>query len=78
MQIMADKGLLVRNTNQRSHVYTPALESEEVQSNILDHILKTVFRGSRSDLVMQALGHHEASHEELEKIRKFINNMEEK
>lgn len=78
MQIMADKGLLVRNTKQRSHVYSPSVPSEEVQSDILDHVLKTVFRGSRTDLVMQALGNHHASQEELEMIRKFINNMEEK
>lgn len=78
MQIMAEKGLLIRNTNQRSHVYTPALPSGEVQTHILDHVLKTVFRGSRSELVMKALGNHAASRDELEKIRNFINEMEEK
>ena len=78
MQIMADKGLLTRDTDQRSHVYTPTLQPEEVQSTILDHIVKTVFRGSRSSLVMQALGNHTASDEELEEIRLLINQMKEK
>jgi len=78
MQIMVEKGLLTRDTDQRSHVYTPALQPEEVQSTILDHIVKTVFRGSRSNLVMQALGNHMASDEELEKIRELINQMKEK
>ncbi len=59
MQIMADKGLLSRDTDHRSHVYTPTLESHEVQSTILDHILKTVFKGNRSNLVVQALGNHQ-------------------
>ena len=78
MQIMADKGLLTRDTDSRSHVYTPTLPPEEVQSTILDHIVKTVFRGSRSNLVMQALGNHTASNEELEEIRNLINQMKEK
>ncbi len=78
MQIMADKGLLSRNTDHRSHVYAPILHSEEVQSTILDHILKTVFKGSRSNLVMQALGNHAASNEELEEIRVLIEKMKDK
>ena len=78
MQIMADKGLLTRDTDHRSHVYTPTLQSEEVQSTILDHIVKTVFRGSRSSLVIQALGNRTASDEELEEIRMLINQMKEK
>ena len=78
MQIMADKGLLTRDTNHRSHVYTPTLRSEEVQSSILDHVLKTVFKGSRSSLVMQALGNHSATKEEMEESRALIKKMEDK
>lgn len=78
MQIMTDKGLLTRDTDHRSHVYTPTLKSEEVQSTILDHVLKTVFKGSRSSLVMQALGNHSATNEEMEEIRELIEKMKEK
>jgi len=78
MQIMTDKGQLIRDTKSRSHVYAPTLQSEDVQSTILNHILKTVFKGSRSSLVMQALGNHVASKEELEEIRLLIKKMEEK
>lgn len=78
MQIMADKGLLTRDTDHRSHVYTPALPSDEVQSSILDHIVRTVFKGNRSSLVMQALGNHPVSQEELKEIRNLIEKMEDK
>jgi predicted transcriptional regulator len=77
MQIMSEKELLSRNTTQRSHVYTPSLPSDEVQSSILDHILKTVFKGSRSSMVIQALGNHQVSSGELEEIKKVIEEMEE-
>ena len=78
MQIMAEKELLTRDTEHRSHVYTPTLQSEEGQSTILDHVLKTVFKGSRSNLVMQALGNHSVTKEEMEEIRLLIKNMEDK
>ncbi len=78
MQIMAEKELLTRDTEHRSHVYTPTLQSEEVQSTILDHVLKTVFKGSRSNLVMQALGNHSVAKEEMEEIRLLIKKMEDK
>ena len=78
MQIMTEKGLLVRNTEHRSHIYAPTLQSEEVQSSVLDHVVKTVFRGNRSSLILQALGTHTSSSEELDEIKALIKKMEEK
>jgi len=77
MQIMIEKGLLTRDTAQRSHVYAPALLPDDVQSNMLDHVLKTVFRGDRSKLVLQALGNHEVTPEELSELKAIISKMEE-
>jgi predicted transcriptional regulator len=77
MQIMTEKGLLTRDTAQRSHVYAPVLLPDDVQSNMLDHVLKTVFRGDRSKLVLQALGNHEVTPEELSELKAIINKMEE-
>jgi len=78
MQIMAEKSILSRDTAKRSHVYSPTLPPEEVKSSILDHVLMTVFKGSRSSLVVQALGNHKVSEEELDEIKKAIKAMEEK
>jgi len=78
MQIMTEKGLLSRDTDKRSHVYSPLLESEEVQSTMLDHVLKTVFKGNRSRLVLQALGKNDASPEEIREIKTWINKQEDK
>ena len=78
MQIMTEKGLLSRDTGQRSHVYSPLLQSEEVQFTMLEHILKTVFKGNRSNLVLQALGNQDASPEEISEIKSLIKKLEEK
>jgi BlaI family penicillinase repressor len=78
MQIMTEKGLLTRDTAQRSHIYTPALRPEDVQANILDHVLNTVFMGDRSRLVLQALGNHNITSEELEELKTLIQKIEER
>jgi predicted transcriptional regulator len=77
MQIMAEKGLLTRDTGARSHIYSPLLRSEEVQSTLLDHLLKTAFKGNRSSLVIQALGKDKATPEEISEIKSLIQKWEE-
>lgn len=76
MQIMADKGLVRRNVESRTHVYEAAISEAEAQKELLHGFLHTAFRGSAMKLVMQALGSHQASREELDEIRKFIETME--
>jgi predicted transcriptional regulator len=78
MQIMAEKGMLERDTGQRSHVYSPTLEPEEVQSGILDHVIRTVFKGQASRLVISALGSHTTSSEEMEEIKAMIESLQKK
>jgi predicted transcriptional regulator len=77
MQIMTEKELLTRDTAHRSHVYAPALPSDQVKSTILDHVLKTVFNGNRSSLIVQALGNKRVTVKELNEIKRLIEEMEE-
>lgn len=78
MQIMYDKGLLKRNTDQRSHIYEAIVKENETKKNLLKEFVHTTYRGSASALILQALGHHTASNEELKKIKDFIKDLEEK
>lgn len=78
MQIMHEKGLLTRDTSSKTHVYAAAISQEHTQRQLLDKMIDTVFNGSASQLVMQALGHHQSSSEELDKIRQYLKEMEEK
>lgn len=78
MQIMADKGLLTRNTETRTHVYEAAAPEEDTQQQLLRKFVDSTFRGSAMKLVMQALGNHEASAEELDEIKALIEKMEKK
>ena len=72
MQIMHEKGLLVRNTDRKIHLYEAAIDKTETQSQIVNKLVSKLFSGSPADLVMQALGSNKTSNEELNKIEKLI------
>jgi len=78
MQIMNEKGILTRESEGRTHVYKPKISQEEIQGKLVDRLLETAFGGSASNLVMQALGNHKSSKEELEKIKDLIKKLEDK
>jgi BlaI family penicillinase repressor len=76
MQIMHDKGLLHRNDETRSHVYSPAVKKESMQKQAVSKIIDGMFKGSPAKLIMHALGNHRASGEEIEEIKNYLNEME--
>jgi len=45
---------------------------EQAQQTALDKIISTVFEGSTADLVIQALGNHRASNDEISAIKKYL------
>ena len=78
MQIMADKGLLRRDESQFKHVYKPAMTEEKAQKLLVGELLEKAFSGSAEKLVMRALSAKKVSAKELTKIRKMLDEFEEK
>ncbi len=76
MQIMYEKGLVKRDDTNRSHVYEAVISQDKTRNLMVDKLIKTLFQGSSSKLVLQALGHHKATKEELAAIRKYLDEME--
>lgn len=76
MQLMFEKKLLKRDETTRSHLYSAAVKEKETQGVLLDRFLETAFGGSALKLVMQALGNHKASKEEISQIRELLDNLE--
>lgn len=77
MQIMAEKGLVEREMDGRTHIYHAVARQEDAQVSMLDRLLETAFGGSASKLVIQALGNHKTSESELEEIKQLIRKLEE-
>jgi len=78
MQIMHAKGMVNRDEQNRSHIYRPATNQKETQNSLLKNLVNTAFGGSAQNLVMQALGQENPSKEELEEIRAFLDQLEQK
>jgi predicted transcriptional regulator len=76
MQIMAEKSLVKRNEENRTHIYEAAVNESDTQKQMLDKFLDVAFRGSAAKLVMQALGNGRTSKAELEEIRKLLDQMD--
>lgn len=77
MQIMTEKGLVIRDTSSRSHIYSANVSEDDTKGKLLDGFLTNTFQGSAGSLVMQALGNHKTSPEELEKIKTLIKEIEQ-
>jgi predicted transcriptional regulator len=75
MQIMAEKGLLVRDKSDRTHVYKANVAEERMQKQLVGDMLERVFSGSAEKLVMRALSAKKVSARELAKIRKMVDEL---
>jgi len=78
MQIMTEKGLLIRDESQFKHIYKPAISQERTQKQLVGDLLERAFSGSAEKLVMRALSAKKVSAGELAKIRKILDEMEGK
>ncbi len=76
MQIMQKKGLLGRKKQGKTHMYHPLITEKETQGHLLDKLLDSAFGGSAATLVMQALGKHRTSPEELDEIRQLLDQLD--
>src|SRR5258708_37963541 len=78
MQIMNEKGLVKRDDSFKTHIYQAAVSKEKTQKHLLGKMINTLFGGSSTELVIQALGNHKASPAELEEIQQLLNNLRKK
>lgn len=77
MQLMfSPKKLVVRNTDSRVHIYEANVTEKETQNALLQKFVDRAFKGSAMELVMQTLGNHQATSEELEQIKALIQSIE--
>jgi BlaI family transcriptional regulator, penicillinase repressor len=72
MNVMADKGLLIREPQGRAFVYRPTDERERTRGRMVGDLLGRVFDGSARELVAHLLDETRPSARELEEIRKAI------
>ena len=77
MQIMTEKGLVKRDESGRTHIYRPAAPAERTQKHLVREIVNRAFQGSSQKLVMQALSDRRISKQELDEIRRLLDELGE-
>jgi predicted transcriptional regulator len=76
MQLMAAKGLVVRDESARTHVYRAAAPQKQTQQRLVNDLLERAFGGSAEQLVMRALSAKKVPPKELAKIREILDKLE--
>jgi len=78
LQIMTVKGSVTRNEHDRAHVYVACQPAERTKRQLAGEMMEKVFGGSASELVLHALSGQKASHDEIEEIRRMLDEYERK
>jgi len=76
LQIMTSKGTVRRNETHRAHVYEACLPAEQTKRQLAGDMLQRVFEGSASQLMMHALAGRKASPEEIQELRRILEEYE--
>jgi predicted transcriptional regulator len=76
LQIMTEKGLVIRDDSERAHVYQARPTEEQAQRRLVVDLLDRAFGGSAQQLVLRALTARKASPEELAEIRRILDDLE--
>ncbi len=75
LQVMADKGLVLREENVRPHRYAPTKPKEKTQANLLADLAQRAFCGSVRKLMVRAVEDGALTSKELAEIRALIDSV---
>lgn len=78
MQIMFEKGMLTREAQGKMHIYAAVIKREKAREQVVQKMIDTMFSGSASQLVMQALGNHTSSKKEIDEIKAYLDKLSKK
>lgn len=72
LNVMLDKGLVVREMQGRAHVYRARKSRENTLGGVIKDLLGRAFQGSTTSLITQVLEQSKPSADELKEIRRAI------
>ena len=78
MQIMTEKGLLVRDHSVRPQIYRAAQPQQRMQRSMVRDLVARAFGGSSARLVLQALSDRKATAAERRQIRELLDSLDAK
>lgn len=76
MQIMTDKGTLVRDESVRPQIFSVSQARSKTQKQLVADLLERAFGGAPGNLVLAALSSKETTPEERKKIQELLDKHE--
>ena len=76
MQIMTEKGSLVRDESVRPQIYRAARPQRQIQQGIVRDLVSRAFGGSAASLAMHALSDKTSTAEERRQIRELLDALD--
>jgi BlaI family penicillinase repressor len=72
LRILEDKGYVAHDKVARAFIYRPVVDARQARRRALRHLATRLFNGSPSLLVMNVLHDEEMDPEELQRLKKLI------
>ncbi len=76
LAVMRQKKLVTRNEKAQPYVYRAAHSRAKTGKRMLGELVEKVYDGSSMSLVLQALSSSEPTKEELDEVRRLLDQME--
>jgi len=76
MQLMHEKGMVLRDNTEMTHVYFAALKEEPTKKFLLQRFVDSLYNGSTTQLMMQLLGESKKSKKELALLKEMLDKLE--
>jgi predicted transcriptional regulator len=78
MQIMTEKGSLIRDDSVRPQQYRAAQARQQTQRGIIRDVIDRAFGGSSATLIVQALSDRRSTADERRQIRELLDRLDAK
>jgi BlaI family transcriptional regulator, penicillinase repressor len=77
MQIMHEKGMLLRDESAMTHIYSSILNEQRTKKAVLNKLVDSMYNGSVKGLMLELLGHDNTTSKDWEEIKQLLNKMKD-
>lgn len=78
LSVMLEKGLVKRDENASPHIWRAAMSRDSAGKRMVKELVENVYDGAAMSLVLHALKSAKASSQELDEVRRLLDEMEGK
>ena len=77
MQIMHEKGMVIRDESSMTHIYNAALEEQKTKGLVLKKFVDAMYNGSVKNLMLELMGQEKTTNKEWDNIKDLLNKLDD-